>query len=221
MFYNPSRGVFETTGGLPRLISRRVQDIIDVVPESYYSSISGGSDGTRIYFSIGDITLGELVLTNCVLAYSLDYSHWTLLSFPNEFKVFSNRVSSNKDEIIFAGDDDGNVWDFLSGTGDGANHDPFNWLIQWEQLEFGSRGRYKELSRLVTYTKSIRNGVVATRAEESTNFKPMGSISKDVMEIIHDLRARYFDIRISGRGTTGHIIGIDFPDLNVNDNYTS
>lgn len=221
IFYNPNRGMFETTGALPRLISRRIQDVVNVVPASYYPNISGGSDGTRVYFSIGDITLGDLSLPNCVIAYSLDYSHFTLLSFPNEFKVWSHRVGNNKDEVLIGADDDGNVWDMFTQVGDGAGQSPFNWVVQWEELEFGSRGRYKEIARSVIYTKDVRNGQVSVRSEDATNFKPIGNISKNVVELMHSLRARYFDIRIQGRGKTGQIIGIDFPDMNVNDTYTS
>lgn len=220
VFFNPKRGPFETTGALPRFIGRRVIDIIKAIPGSYYTSISGFSDGDRVYFSIGDITLADLHLPNCVLSYSLDYQQWTLLSFPNEFKVFAGRIDDNHNEIMMAGDDDGNVWDVLQGVGDGANGDPFNWLVQKEQLEFGSRGRYKEIARLITYTNSIRNATVSARIEESLNFQPMGNIRKDVMEIVHDLRARYFDLRIQGRGTSGHIIGLEFPDMDINESYT-
>lgn len=221
IFYNPVRGPFETTGGMPRRLGRRIQDIIEAVPTSYYPNISGGTDADRVYFSIGDITLGDLNLTNCVVAYSLDSQHFTLLSFPNEFRFFHRRTTSLGDEILMAGDDNGNVWDVLQGVGDGAAGTPFNYLVQWEELEFGSRGRIKEIARLVTYTKDIRTGVISARVDSTGSFKPLGNISKDVMEIVHDLKGRYFDFRIEGRGKTGHVIGIDFPEPAVNLNYNA
>lgn len=219
MFYNPKRGIFETTGGFPRKISRRVQDIIDAVPSSYYTSIAGGTDGDRLYFSIGDITLGDLSLTNCVLVMSFDTQCWSLLSFPNEIRRFHRRIDSYGDEMLMGGDDDGNVWDLLQGIGDGSTNDPFNYIFQLNELEFGSRGRIKEISKVVSYTEGIRGGALYARTNRIKNFEPVGKVQKDVEEIVHDLRGRYFELRLQGKGTAGQIIGFDFPNVTVSENY--
>lgn len=219
MFYNPKRGIFETTGGMPRRISRRVEDIIDAVPSSYYTSISGGSDAERVYFSIGDITLGDLALTNCVLVMSLDTQNWSLLSFPNEIKRFHRRVDSYSDEILMGGDDDGNVWDLLEGIGDGASEAPFDYLFQLNEIEFGSRGRLKEISKVVAYTEGLKNGTLFCKTNGIKNFEPVGKIDKAVEEIVHDLKGRYFELRLQGRAKEGQIIGFDFPSVTVNESY--
>lgn len=215
VFYFNKRGIYETVGSFPRKISRRVQDIIDAIPSTYYSSVSGYGDGENVLFSIGDITLGDLTLTNCVLLYRIEEKQWTLLSFPDEFLAWSNYVDSNGKEFILAGDDDGQVWKVLEGTGD-ANAD-IRWLLQYQEQEFGSRGRIKNLSKMVVYTKQITNGQMSVKTDNEDDFQPVkGVINKSVQEIIHDLNGRYFSFRIQGKGTKGEIIGIDFPEASVN-----
>lgn len=217
-YYFNKRGVYETTGGYPRKISRRIQEIIDAIPSSYYSSVSGWGDGERVYFSIGDITWRDLSLTNVVIMYSIDSQTWTVLSFPTEFKRWANYVDANGDEIIMAGDDDGNVWKVFNTN---ATAD-IDWMIQYQTQEFGSRGRTKKIAKIVSFTEHVRNGRLTVRANETGDFQPFGknpSISKEVQEIIGDVSGRYFEIRITGRGRQAEIIGLDFPEVDVNLNY--
>lgn len=222
-FYTVNAGIQETTGGYPRKISRRVQDILSAVPSSYYPSISGHGDGEYLYYSIGDITLGDLSLTNCVVVYHIDSQSFTLLSFPQEFKRWHHFIDTNGAELIIAGDNNGNVFKVLDGTnGDGASNTPINFLLQYQTQEFGTRGRSKEISKMVAYTKRINNGRVSVRIDDGDSFKPYAkdSINKSIKELVGDLRARYFDIRIQGSALKGaHIIGLDFPEIGVNINY--
>ena len=216
VFYFNKRGIYETTGGYPRKISRRVQDIIDAIPSSYYASVSGYGDGENVLFSIGDITLNDLTLTNCVLHYRIEEQIWTLLSFPNELLKWSKYVDSNGDEEILAGDDDGNVWRVLKGTGDAG--EDINWLLEYQPQEFGSRGRFTDISRMVAYSKKVTNGVLSTKVEEE-DFKSYGNINQNVEEIKKSLRGRYISFRIQGKGTEGEVLGIEFPDPNITLSY--
>lgn len=219
VFYFNKRGVFETTGGYPRKVSRRIQDIIDAIPSSYYSSVSGGTDGERVFWSIGDITLDDLTLTNCVIIYNLDSQNWSLLSFPNEFKRFAIQVDSNGDEIVLGGDDDGNVWKVFSGTADGST--PINYLLQYHPQEFSSRGRKKELSKFVVYNNNVKNGQLSCRIDGNGSFQPVGIVNKNEHEMIKDLKGRFFEFRVQGSGQDDiSLIGIDFPEVSMNLNFT-
>lgn len=215
VFYYNQRGIYETIGGYPRKISRRIQDIIDAIPSSYYSSVSGWGDGENVYWSIGDITLDDLTLTNCVIAYHIDSRVWALFSMPTEPLVFSSYVGSNGKEEIIYGDDDGNVFRFLQGDDD--NSADINWLLQYNPQEFGSRGRLKDISSMMIYSKKVRNGKLSCRMDGEGNFNPTGNISKNEQKITKDLRGRYFEFRLQGSSQEGvEFIGIDFPMINVN-----
>ena len=217
VFYFNKRGIYETTGGYPRKISRKIQHIIDAIPSTYYSSVSGWGDGENVYFSIGDITLNDLTFTNAVICYNINSQIWTMFSFPNEFLCWYHYIDTNGDEIIVAGDDDGNVWKVLNGSQDGSVN--INWLLQYNTEEFGSRGRTTDISKIVVYSKNVRNGTLFIKSEDK-EFEPFGTIKNDVEELINDTDGRYFDIRLQGSGQDDiQIIGMDFPNINVNENY--
>lgn len=219
VYYFNQRGCYETNGGYPRKISRRIQDIIDAIPSTYYSEVSGWGDGENVYWSIGDITLGDLTLTNCVIAYRIDEKTWTLFSMPTEPLAWTSYVDSNGKEEIIYGDDDGNVFRFLEGTTD--NGSAINWLMQYNTNEFGSRGRIKDFSKYVVYSTNVRNGKLSCRVNKDGAFKPLGNISKNEQEIVNDLKGKYFEFRLQGTAKDEiDIIGIDFPDLNINLSFT-
>lgn len=218
VFYFNQKGIFETVGSYPRKISRRIQDIIDAIPASSYASIAGYGDNERVYFHIGNITIGDLALANCVITYHLDSQTWTLLSFPKSMRKWSKYILSTEEERLITGDADGNVWQILQGVDDAGTD--INWLMQYHALEFGSRGRTKSLSKFVFYTKNVINGSVSVRVDEFGDFKPIGNINKTKMEVIKDLTGSYFEFRIQGKGKAASIIGIDFPELDLDLNYT-
>jgi len=218
IFYFNKRGIYETTGGYPRKISRKIQDIIDAIPSTYYSSVSGWGDGENVYYSIGDITLNDLTFTNVVVSYNINSQIWTMFTFPNEFLCWHHYIDSNGDEIIVAGTDDGQVFKVLNGTTDGGS--AIKWLLQYNTQEFGSRGRITDISKIVAYSKNVRNGTLSIRAENK-EFKPFGVIQNDVEELIGESSGRYFDLRLQGSGQDDvQIIGMDFPSVNVNENYS-
>ena len=215
VFYFNQKGIYETTGGYPRKISRRIQDIIDAIPSTYYSSVSGWGDGENVYFSIGDITLDGLTLNNCVIAYRINEKTWTLFTLTTESLAWTKYVDSNGTEEIIFGDDDGNVFRFLQGDTDNSSN--LNWIIQWNTREFGSRGRIKDISEAIVYGKSIRNGKLFCRINKGSDFKLVGPISKDIQKITKDLSGNYFDFRMQGSSQKGvEIIGIDFNGININ-----
>ena len=215
-FFN-KKGIYQTTGKYPQKISRRIQDIIEAIPSSYYSSVSGWSDGDNIFFSIGDVTLDSIVFSNAVIVYNIDSQSWTLFTFPNEFLAWTKYVDSDGDEFVLAGDDDGQVWEVLEGTGDAGAEIP--WFVQWNQREFSRRGYTKDITTVVPYTEDIRTGNIFCRINGTDRFEMVGTIDNKIKRISTSLHGNYFEFRMNGRGLTGTIIGIDFPGINVNEIY--
>ena len=205
VFFWNERGVFETNGGYPRKVSRRIQEIVDAVNSSY--PVSGWSDKENVYFSIGDITLDGITLKNCVVAYNLDSQTWSLHSFPQDFRRWSGYVSSG--EHIIAGDTTGKVFQVFTGTTDGTAD--ISWLLQYQNQEIGHRTRYKDISRFAVLTKNMNNGTLYVRAENS-DFQPAGTFNEDVAIIHSDHRGRYFDFRLIGSGRGGEIISLEIPE---------
>ena len=220
VFFFNQKGIYETVGSYPRKISRRVQDIIAAIPSSYYSKVSGISDDENLLYSIGTITIDKVTLSNCVLLYNYDSKTWALLSFQNKFVHWSQYVDANGAKNIIGGDATGKVMQIFSGNQDAGKD--IKWLLQYQPQEMGSRGRIKDLSKMVAYNKGVRNGQTSIRINGIDDFKPIRqTIDKDVKELTMDLKGRYFDIRMQGFGQTGlHVIGWEFPDINANLNYS-
>jgi hypothetical protein len=209
VFFWNERGVYETTGGYPRKISRRIQDIIDAVSSSY--DVSGWSDKDNIYFSIGDITIDDVDYDNCVIVYNIDTQSWTTFSFPKNFVRLAEYVD-DKDELI-AGDATGNVWTLFDGTTDDG--EDINWMLQYQEQEIDHRSRYKELSKFVVFTEKVNNATLYIRSEDK-DFEAMGKINNKVEVITNDIRGRYFTPKISGTGRSGEVIGLEITEVNTN-----
>ncbi len=208
VFYWNERGVFETQGGYPRKVSRRIQDIVDAVDPAY--QVSGWSDKENVYFSIGDIEIEGSELSNCVIVYHLDSQSWALLSFPKDFRAWYGRV--NNGETIIVGDATGNVWTLFEGiSDDGAD---INWMLQWQENEIGYRSRYKELSRFIVFTERVNNATFFVKSETS-DFEPKGKVNSNVEIITEDARGRYFKFKLIGSGTSAEIIGLEIPETNI------
>ena len=217
-YYSGKHGFYETIGGYPRKISRRIQHIIDAIPSSYYDQVSGIGDGERLYFSIGDITLDGLTLDNCVVVYKIDTQTWTLYSFPCEIKRWTIQIDNNDDEIIMAGDTDGNVWQVFEGTTDAGVE--MNCILQTQPMEFGSRGLVKEISKVVAYSKRLKNFNLTCRVDETGDFKPVGTLASDSIDIVNDIKGRVFEFRLTGKAIAGNqFIGLDFPSVNATASY--
>lgn len=218
-FYNAA--IYETVGNYPRKISRKIQDILAAVYPEMYSAVSGWGDENNVYFSIGQVTLGGKTYDNAVVAYNIDSQTWTMLNYPRWFCRWHQYVDSGGDNHIVAADSDGSVFEMNIGDYDeGATVTDklnINWHITFQQQEFGSRGLTKDLSKFVVYTKGLK-GTAYGRANER-DWTALGSISKDVQVLTKDLHGQYFDITLIGSGRSGEVIGIDFPEIDVNQNY--
>ena len=219
-FFN-KRGIYETIGAYPRKISKKIQPIIDAIDPTYYTSVSSWGDGERVFFSIGDITIMDLSLTNCVIMYDIDSQVWTVLSFPKEFTNWGQLVDSNGEDFIIAGDNDGNVQKVMEGTGD--NGQSINYILQWHPEEFEQRGRLKDVSRVIVFSKFIRNGNLRCRVDEQGKFEDLGNIQKEYQELkeFKSLKGHTFEFRIQGSGTNCQVIGLEVPDMNINLNFNT
>lgn len=220
VFFMNAKGIFETTGGFPRKISRRIQKIIELISTTYYESVTGWSDGDRVFFSIGDLSFDGRTYPSCVIVYNIDSQNFSLLSFNTQLRMWGDYIDSNDKEYVVAGDTDGQVHKVLSGIGD--NGTDISWMIQWQPQEFGDRGRLKTVSRYVTYVQDIRNATLLCKTDLIKDFKSLGTgitVNKDVQEHKQTITGRQFDFRLSGASRSGQVIGIDFPSVDVKLNY--
>lgn len=202
-FWN-ERGVFQTNGGYPKKISRRIQDIIDEVNTSVYA----WSDSEMVYFSIGDITLDGLSLENCMIVFHIDTQTWTLFSYGSNIVRMHKYIDGT--EKIIAGDDAGQVWILNQGN------EEIEYYLQTQNIESGYRSRIKDISQVVVFTRNIKTGTLSVKSEEQ-DYTVLGNIDEDVSIINNDISGKYLDFRISGIGKSSiEIKGLELSELSIN-----
>ena len=215
-----SIGFYETNGEDTRKISRPIQTIIEAISSSTYSSIAGYSDGEIVMWSIGDITFEGIIYNNVVALYHIDSRTWALLSFPTEFKVFCQYIDGTTLKIA-AGNDDGEIIEIFTGEKDnitGSSDIPIQFAIQYNPQEFGSRGRLKEISKIVPYVNNGLSCMLSIRVDKKSGFQEKGGVADPFEnEIDIEEQGHLFEVRMAGAGlgTITEIIGFDVlsPDI--------
>ena len=215
-----SLGFYETNGEETRKISRPIQAIVEAISSSTYSNVAGYSDGEIVMWSIGDIVFEGITYNNVVALYHIDSKTWACMSFPTEFKVFTSYIDGTTLKIA-AGNDDGEIIEVFTGVKDnitGKSNIPIQFAIQFHPQEFGSRGRLKDITKVVPYVNDGLSCKLSVRVDQESGFHEKGSVKVPFEnEIIVDKKGHLFEFRMSGQGSGGltEIIGFDVlsPDI--------
>lgn len=104
-FFANQRGVYTYTGNRPKLISRKIQPYITAVQD--WSTVAGGVDSEHYYLHVGDITVGDRTIENCVLVYHISLDAWTVFSVASSITVFSTLIDVGNGEQLCFGDTSG------------------------------------------------------------------------------------------------------------------
>lgn len=128
LYFMHYTGVYATSGGIPRLMSNKIEKYITGATKAGLEACAAGKKGRSIFFTIGDVTLyntdgsTQKTLSDVCLEYNLTQENWFVHTNvkASEFTTFVESSDSNKLEFI---DTDGykSVKEFLSGeTDDGT-----------------------------------------------------------------------------------------------------
>ncbi len=218
--YKKSIGFYETNGETTRKISRPIQEIVDAISTSSYTSVAGFSDGEIVMWSIGDITYDGIAYSNVVVLFHIDTKTWAVLGFPTEFKVFCPYIDGTTLKIA-AGNDDGEIIELFVGTKDNiteSSNIAIQYAAHYHALELGSRGKIKDIAKVVPYTENGLDCKVSLRVDKETGYKEKGATKSEFQnEITIDRQGHIFEFRLHGSGLGGltEIIGFDIltPDL--------
>lgn len=147
----------QTNGDYPQQISRLgVQDFIDAIPQTNWSSVSAGTDGLNVYFAIGDVTLNtnqnsQVTYTNVELKFSPRDQTWSIHSYAQRHSFFTQFTTSANGRKMVESDTSGSVQTVNLGTTD--NTIPIFYELITQEIEQVSRATNKVVSdKLVVYT---------------------------------------------------------------------
>jgi hypothetical protein len=119
-FHHPS-GIYKYLDGGITCISEPIIDFIKNITVANYSKIAGWQDGNHVYFSVGDVVIGDVNYSNVVLRYTISSKVWTFRSYPTQF-LASGTYNDGTTIYNICGDDDGNVLKLDTGyTDNGSN----------------------------------------------------------------------------------------------------
>ena len=223
-FYGPN-GFYETNGGYPRLISRPIQRVVDAIASSFYANVNGWSDNDNIYWSVGDLTIDfdrgyTETHNNVVLRYNIDTQQWAPLKYAHEFRFLNQYISSN-DTLIVGGDTDGQVLQLNTGNSDYSGN-AITYILQSPEFDFGRRDLLKTVGEKVIIHSDRADGAEIQARLDYGIWKSFGAL-KDIVTEVHinkAMSARVFEFRVidSITGAQAKLRGIDFPNVEVNEN---
>jgi hypothetical protein len=221
VFIANQQGVWVTNGGYPQRISKAIQDMWDVIPAANIDDIATFCDENYVYAYVGDLTVDGNTLNNVCFKYNIDSQTWDVYSYYNEFTCFTWYIDSSK-KVIVGGDKNGQALKLNSGNTDyHSTVQPITYTIETQDLDFGSRGRIKEITELLTYTQNIRTGSILYRANslEDKAWKSIRNITQDVEQIDNfKARGNWFNFKVTGASDSGSVKfqGFEFPVDSVN-----
>jgi hypothetical protein len=123
LFFIHYTGVYSTSGGIPTMISQKVQRYIDGATKTGLENAAAGKKGKSVFFKIGTVTLYapdgsvEKTLYDVALEYSIPDTNWYLHTNVKGDQFETYRTSSNFDMLEMT-DDAGahSVKQFLDST---------------------------------------------------------------------------------------------------------
>ena len=209
MYWHHPSGIFRLAKGgtSPTEISRPIYDIIKNISLSNYSEIAGWSDDDHVYFSVGDITVYGLTLSNVVIRWTISSEIWTIYKYGTKFLVgttYNDGTTLNR----VVGDNDGSVHLFNSGTSDNGVDIIYEFETRWHNIT-GSRLDYKTISRIGAMHEGLVGGNFGWRNGymNRLEIQPIGQLAKQD-SIFNSLQIEGNRIKLSIRGSSSAGAGV-------------
>lgn len=222
VYFFTGRDIRMTNGSFPTQISRLgVQDFINAISQSNWTSVYAGNDGNNVFFSIGNVTIPSggntsVTYSNVVLKFSVLDQNWTILTYPTQQQAYCLYTESTNGRKMRFGDGGGNVQTTDVGVTD--NGTPiyyelwtqpldFQGVSQTEGMGFVGNARYSQkriTEDVAVYTRYAAGSTLEWRTTEDDNFKPVPidldkrvNVPRQGLEI----QGNYFTFRIIGQTT--------------------
>lgn len=222
IYYHHPTGFYKFVfDGEQEEISRPISDIIKAIPRASYDNITGWSDDDHVAWSIGDITLDGIALTNLVCRRTISTKVWTIYSYPNEFR--SSALFDNGTDIFqLLGDTDGNVLKYDVGTDDAGSSIFYDVITHWTYLT-STKFLLKTMTQLGAFHENAQGMKIQYQLDsdnqQKTNnaWKDAGDIKKNIYQILSFNASNFTRIRFritgNSKGTPFVFRGFEGLDL--------
>ena len=201
-FHSPE--AFYQYASTPVDISKKIIDVVQAIPRINYENICSWEDGNHLYWSIGDITLSGISLSNIVCRYTLSKQIWALYSYP--YGIRSVAKYDDGTTIINAlGGDNGKAYSFNTGNDDDGSPIFYDVETQWYYIS-NLKADIKKIQDISALFENAQGAKISYMidTDNPNDWKPIGEITEELSQVF-SLNSESF-IRIKFR-LDGNIIG--------------
>ncbi len=213
-------GFYKTDGGRPVKISRVVTKYVEAISASYYGTIAAYTDGAKVEWDVGSVTIDGIAYANAALVYSISDQTWTFFSRAGSFRVFSQYIDASFNVTVVGGDSTGLVQTISSGTTD--NGTAIQTEVEGAPVVFTTRSRTKSPTEMMTMAEHFQ-GLALSLREDDEPFAELGSVLRRdqlfQLNAARKFRGNEFTWRLSAinSGTPWEFSGFEFPAGTVTD----
>jgi hypothetical protein len=179
-FHSPSG--FYQYASIPIEISKRISDVVKAIPRASWDDICGWSDGDYLYWSIGDITLNGISLSNIICRYTISKELWTLYSYPTQMRSASKYDDGTNFYNVIGGEL-GKVYKFNEGNDDDGTPIFYDLQTQFYYIT-SSKSDLKTIQKIATMFENAQGAQISYKIDTNSThtWKPIGKISKELSQ---------------------------------------
>ncbi len=192
-FFN-RRGIYQFAGKYPDLISLKVQDFIDAIPDPY--AVIAWKKDNKYHLSIGNVTVKNKTYNNCVLVYDTLQDTWIIRTLAHPIKSVSDFIDSNKNLKVYLGSSSGKTFEW----GNGYKYDTTPIEMEYETgiIELPEAKIEKLFREILTRSANVpKSPVTVHYSIDGGKWEELGKIDKTIASITKsDFRKRGRDISL-------------------------
>jgi len=206
MYWHHPSGIYRLRKGEvnPVEISRPIYDVIKNVTRANYTEIASWSDDDHVYFHLGDISIYGLTISNCVVRWTVSTELWTIYSYAVPLVVGSSYdTSSSIGRVV--GDNDGNVYQFDTGTTDNGTAINFELETRWMNIT-GLRSEIKTIRKITGLHEDMSGASIGWRSGNMHRqaIQPMGQLEGQETNFANlDITGNRFKFSVRGSSISG------------------
>jgi len=182
-FHHPT-GLYLYRGSTPGEISRPISDFVDNVSSSEYANVSSWQDGDHIYWSVGDVTIAGVTVTNVIFRYTISSQVWTVYSTAHRIRVGAQYISGTTATQV-VGDATGSVHTFNSGNSDNGTAISYRLMTKYYELGAIASASFT-VNHLTTLCEKAQGMTLSYRVDDDPRWKPIGQLQSYVTHFKSD-----------------------------------
>lgn len=199
LYFHHDTGFYRYSGGYPEEISRPIIDVIEAIPYSQFSIMSGWKDNDHIYWSLGDLTIAGETWVNVVARFTESSNIWTIYSYANEVKRGAIFNSSTAVSTVL-GLDNGVVATQNSGTSDLGEVIKYRMTTVWYEME--GAATKKTINRAISLCEKAQDMQLFYQIDDNTAWYGWGQL-RQYINFLESPTKPFHRIRFKIAGVTG------------------